>query len=71
MRLVAVASQEGSMGKESKDKKANPPGKKEKPIHIPLIPIRDDSQELEEEMQEAFDEDRVRHKHGQTEPERD
>jgi len=59
------------MGKESKDKKPVPPEEKKKQTHIPLIPIRDDSQELEEDMQEAFDEDRVRHKHGQTEPERD
>ncbi len=59
------------MGEESKEKKSAPPEEKKKQIHIPLIPIPDDSQELEEEMQEAFDEDRVRHKHGQTEPERD
>ena len=59
------------MGKESKDKKPVPPEDKKKPVHIPLTPIRDDSQELEEEMQEAFEEDQVRHKHGHTEPERD
>ncbi|MCI0529732.1 MAG: hypothetical protein L0Y56_20005 [Nitrospira sp.] len=59
------------MGKESKEKKSVPPEEKKKQIHIPLIPILDDSQELDEEMQKAFEEDQVRHKHGGTEPERD
>lgn len=59
------------MGEESKKKEPAQPEEKKKQIHIPLIPILDDSQELDEEMQKAFEEDQVRHKHGQTEPERD
>lgn len=59
------------MGEESKEKKSAPPEEEKKKIHIPLIPILNDSQELEEEMLEVFEEDQVRHKHGKTEPERD
>jgi len=59
------------MGKEAKEKKPDTPKEKKKQVHIPLIPIPNDAEELEEEMQEVFQEDQVRHKHGATEPERD
>ena len=59
------------MGKEAKDKKPDPSKEKKESVHIPLIPMRDESQELEEEMLEAFQEEQVQHKHGNAEPERD
>ena len=60
------------MKKAKRHKKSpNPskPGKKHEPIPLPLI--HDDQQDLEQELQELFDEDRVTHQHGPTEPERD
>lgn len=59
------------MSKEAKGKKATKPEDKKKTIHIPLIPMPNEEQELEDEMREMFQEDQVRHKHGSTEPERD
>ena len=38
---------------------------------IPLITIQDDSDMIAEEMAEMFDEDRVSHQHGSSEPEAD
>lgn len=58
------------MGKESGARKKKKK-KEKKPTFIPLTPIPDESAELEEELKEIFEEDRVTHKHGGTEPERD
>jgi hypothetical protein len=60
-----------AMAEKRKKKKAEKAPEKKKEIHIPLIPIQDDSQIMEEEMKELFQEDQVTHKHGVTEPERD
>jgi hypothetical protein len=38
---------------------------------LPLIATPNDQQAMEEEMAEMFDEDRVTHKHGSSEPEAD
>jgi hypothetical protein len=38
---------------------------------IPLITIQDDDDMIAEEMAEMFDEDRVSHQHGSSEPEAD
>jgi len=38
---------------------------------IPLIAIQDDGDMIAEEMAEMFDEDRVSHQHGNSEPEAD
>ena len=38
---------------------------------IPLITIQDDGDMIAEEMAEMFDEDRVSHQHGSSEPEAD
>ncbi|MDZ4732656.1 MAG: hypothetical protein SGJ16_03590 [Nitrospirota bacterium] len=38
---------------------------------IPLIAIQDDGAMIAEEMAEMFDEDRVSHRHGSSEPEAD
>lgn len=38
---------------------------------IPLIPIQDDSDVMAEEMAELFEEDKVSHQHGSSEPEAD
>ena len=42
-----------------------------KKIIIPLISTPSDQENLEEEMEELFNEDKVTHQHGGTEPERD
>ncbi|MBI3609737.1 MAG: hypothetical protein HY204_03435 [Nitrospirae bacterium] len=44
---------------------------KKKPIHIVLPVLPSDEGTLDDEMNELFEEDKVKHKHGQTEPERD
>ena len=38
---------------------------------IPLMAIQDDGDMIAEEMAEMFDEDRVSHRHGNSEPEAD
>ena len=38
---------------------------------LPLIATPNDQQAMEEEMADLFDEDRVTHKHGNSEPEAD
>ena len=59
------------MKEKAKEKKPNAPEEKKKPVHIPLIPMPSDQQALDEEMLEVFQEDQVRHKHGNAEPEKD
>ena len=44
-------------------------GKKPVPFTFPILQGNDGS--LDDEMQEIFDEDKVEHRHGRTEPERD
>ncbi len=51
---------EGDKGKEKK-----------KPIKIPLPVLPSDDSSLDDEMNELFNEDKVTHKHGTSEPERD
>jgi hypothetical protein len=50
-------------------------GKEEKApprrIEIPLISTPNDQVEMEREMEELFNEEKVKHRHGGTEPERD
>ncbi|MFQ5543956.1 MAG: hypothetical protein ACE5FY_06350 [Nitrospiria bacterium] len=55
------------MSDEKKENKAA----KNKSTHIPLRIIKNESEELAEEMQNIFDEDKVTHKYGTSEPERD
>ena len=45
----------------------SPPARKE----IPLVSVPDDRDLLAQEMEELFEEDRVTHKHGSSEPEAD
>jgi anti-sigma28 factor (negative regulator of flagellin synthesis) len=40
-------------------------------IEIPLISTPNDQIEMERELEELFNEEKVKHKHGGTEPERD
>lgn len=60
-----------------KDPKTPPasPDSPEKPTkprkELPLIATPNDQQAMEEEMADLFDEDRVTHKHGSSEPEAD
>jgi hypothetical protein len=48
---------------------AEPPAKPRK--EIPLISVPNDRDMMAEEMEELFDEDRVSHQHGSSEPEAD
>ena len=52
---------------------SNPPGEPPpKPRkEIPLISVPNDRDMIAEEMEELFDEDRVSHQHGSSEPEAD
>ena len=50
-----------------KDPESNPKPKKS----IPIVSVPDDRDMLAEEMAELFDEDKVTHKHGSSEPEAD
>ncbi|MEW6325103.1 MAG: hypothetical protein AB1515_06915 [Nitrospirota bacterium] len=45
--------------------------KKPSRIEIPLISTPNDDQDMEKEMEELFNEEKVKHRHGGTEPERD
>ncbi|MCG3115759.1 MAG: hypothetical protein MPW14_04145 [Candidatus Manganitrophus sp.] len=54
---------------ETQDKKKEE--KKKETTHIPLRFIRNDNDELEEDMKEIFDEDKVTHRQGSSEPEAD
>jgi hypothetical protein len=45
--------------------------KKKETTHIPLRFIRNDNEELEEDLKEIFDEDKVTHRQGSSEPEAD
>ncbi len=52
-------------------KKEEQPPKKSISLSIPLIKIPNEAELLEEELQDMFDEDKVTHKHGNSEPEAD
>ncbi len=62
------------MSKESKHKKEPDSSKtegKKKAINIPLPLLPSDEGTADDEMNELFNEDKVKHKHGHSEPERD
>lgn len=62
------------MSKESKQHKKPDQSKekeKKKPINISLPVLPSDESTLDDEMAELFNEDKVTHQHGRTEPERD
>lgn len=57
-----------------KPKQPEPPKAEEEPKarkEIPLISVPNDRDMIAEEMEELFDEDRVSHQHGSSEPEAD
>ncbi|NGZ98503.1 MAG: hypothetical protein CV089_20675 [Nitrospira sp. WS110] len=57
-----------------KPKQPDQPSSDEQPKarkEIPLIPIQDDADVMAEEMAELFEEDKVSHQHGSSEPEAD
>lgn len=62
-----------------KPRPADPPEEKPQPAEsepkarkeIPLISVPNDRDMIAEEMEELFDEDRVSHQHGSSEPEAD
>ena len=75
-------SKRSSRGHNMEPKKSEqpPPSAEEKPGHrkepparkeIPLVSVPNDRETLAQEMEELFDEDRVTHKHGSSEPEAD
>jgi hypothetical protein len=52
----------------------SPPSSEDQPKPkklLPMVSVPDDADLMAEEMQELFDEDRVTHEHGGTEPEAD
>ena len=49
----------------------NPPEKSKIRKQIPLVSVPNDRDLIAEEMAELFDEDRVTHQHGSSEPEAD
>ncbi len=55
--------------------KTAPPSEPEKPAkarrELPLVSVPNDDEMMAEEMAEMFDEDRVSHQHGSSEPEAD
>ena len=59
----------------SEDSNPQKPAKREdnkkNPAFEPLPIIQDDQAALDEEMEELFNEDKVTHRHGSSEPERD
>lgn len=62
------------MSKEPKHHKETDSSKKKpknKPINIPLNIIPNDDSTMDDEMSDLFNEDKVKHEHGNTEPERD
>ena len=60
------------MKKTKKQHKASKkPVKPKKPQIIPLPLIQNEMENLDREMEELFDEDKVTHQYGPTEPERD
>jgi hypothetical protein len=53
---------------------SSPPSSEDEPKAkklLPMVSVPDDAELMAEEMQELFDEDRVTHQHGGTEPEAD
>ncbi len=58
----------GKKGQKHRKKKDEKP---KKSTHIPLIPMPSDKETLEDEMRDIFEEDKVEHRHGSSEPERD
>jgi hypothetical protein len=52
-------------------KKGDAPPKKSIPLTIPLIKVPNESELMEEELEEMYNEDKVTHKHGNAEPESD
>lgn len=45
--------------------------KKDNSLRIPLRLVPNEAESLAEEMREIFDEDKITHRHGSAEPERD
>lgn len=56
---------------DNKNQKSEIEEKKPKSIDIPLTLIPNEADEVAEEMQRIFDEDKVVHRHGSSEPESD
>jgi len=56
-----------SGSKDNPPEQESPPARKE----IPLVSVPNDRDLLAQEMEELFEEDRVTHKHGSSEPEAD
>lgn len=63
-----MADEQGKPEKKQESKKEE---KKKETTHIPLQFIRSDKEELEEELKEMYDEDKVTHRQGSSEPEAD
>jgi len=58
-------------GKMPEDKDKETPPKKPPSLIIPLIKVPNDAELIEEELEEMYNEDKVTHQHGDSEPESD
>jgi len=63
-----MSDEQAKSDQKKDEKKAE---KKKETTHIPLQFIRSDKEELEEELKEMYDEDKVTHRQGSSEPEAD
>ena len=61
-------SKEPKHQKERNKTKSEP---KKKPVENPFTILPSDEKSVDDEMNDLFNEDKVEHKHGNTEPERD
>lgn len=61
------SEQQPPSAEEKPGDRKEPPARKE----IPLVSVPNDRESLAQEMEELFDEDRVTHQHGSSEPEAD
>ena len=57
--------------KAKEPQKPEEPKKEKKPTPLPIIQVPNDKEELESEMQDLFNEDKVEHIQGNIEPEAD
>jgi hypothetical protein len=58
-------------GKAKEHKKPEDAERKKRPLALPIIQVPNDKEELESEMQDLFNEDKVEHIQGNIEPEAD
>ncbi len=66
-----MSDEQAKSEKKEEVKKDEKKEEKKETTHIPLRFIRNDDEELEEDLKEIYDEDKVTHRQGTSEPEAD